>query len=101
MGSKNSTRMVIQIIGQRIRREGKPGQISFGMFKPLLTVRRLRGCQFMPFSTLPRVNPVHTREKLTKRYQGRRAKEIEWLFGMYRVQRGQNGKGLDQITQPS
>jgi hypothetical protein len=71
------------------------------MFKPLLTVRRLRGCQFMPFFTLQRVNPVHTREKLPKRNQWRRAKEIECLFGMEGEQRGQNGKGLDQITQPS
>jgi hypothetical protein len=55
----------------------------------------------MPFSPLPRVNPVHTREKLPKRNQWRRAKEIECLFGMEGEQRGQNGKGLDQITQPS
>jgi hypothetical protein len=52
----------------------------------------------MPLFPLPGENPVHTREKLTKRHQWRRAKEIKCSFRMDGVQGSQNGKGLDQIT---
>jgi hypothetical protein len=55
----------------------------------------------MPLFPIPRENPVHTREKFSKRHQGRRAKEIKRSLRIGGLQSSQNRKRLDQITQPS